>query len=84
MIHNPLIKDYFPNAIYHSKGLKAGQWEIPGYYLHFECGFITCSITHNTNFITGCWENKLIELKENTVGSAIVKGNGIERGHAIL
>jgi len=74
-----LLYKLFPEALYHTKGLKCGQYEIPGYYLNFAVGFYTCSITHNTTFVRGDWEKVLHEFKENTVGSAIVKGNGIER-----
>lgn len=74
-----LLYKLFPEAVYHTKGLKCGQYEIPGYYLNFAAGFYTCSITHNTTFVYGDWEKILYELKENTVGSAIVKGNGMER-----
>lgn len=74
-----LLYKLFPEALYHTKGLKCGQYEIPGYYLNFAVGFYTCSITHNTTFVVNDWEKVLHEFKENTVANAIVKGNGIER-----
>lgn len=75
-----ILYKLFPEAVYHTKGLKCGQYEIPGYYLNFAAGFYTCSITHNTTFVKDDWEKILYKFKEDTVEvNMIVKGNGIER-----